>query len=124
MLLEPLDQHAADLVLLQHQPERVGGVVRQDTEIEIRHHAGSAVAILIVAHHIASRQHGIGHPDRGKQLQRGRVDGAGARIVGDPIPGLQDGDRNAPAHEIERGGQADRAGPRDQDGTRGWRSLG
>jgi hypothetical protein len=52
------------------------------------------------------------------------VDGAGALVVSNPIAGLQDGDRNASAQEIERCGQADRAGPRDQDGARGWRSLG
>ena len=42
------------------------------------------------------------------------MDGAGARIVEDLVAGLQHRHRDAAAGEVERGGEADRAGAGDQ----------
>ena len=118
ILLQPVEQDRANLVLLQHQPVWVGRIVGERAEIEIGDHAGAAVAILIVAYDVAAREHGIGDAACGEQFQRRRVDGAGARIVEDLVAGFQHRYRNAAPGEVERRRQPDRPGAGDQHALR------
>ena len=136
IFLEHVEQDVANLVLLEHQPVRVRRVVREHAEIEIGDHAGAAVAILVVAHDIAAREHGIGDAALCEHLQRRRMDGAGARIVEDlgrrppaPSPGCRGG--RGRARRSARPGRRRRSErglsmnyvPRCVSGPSGWGKL-
>ena len=112
--LEPVEQDVTNLVLFQHQPERVRRVVAERAQIEIGNDAGAPVAILVVSHDIATLQHLFSDADGGEHLQSRRMDSGGTRVVEDLRAGLQHRHRYSATGEVECRGETDGTRASDQ----------
>src|ERR1700730_11489960 len=115
-----LDRQGGELVLLALHDEGVARVILQDAEIELGDQfAGGA---------IPDPEFGLDQPacddvadeaEAFENFKRRRMRGRGARIVVDPLLGLEDLNRNALARQRQRRDEADRAAAGNENGALG-----
>ncbi len=111
-----LDRHGGELVLLALHDERVARVILQDAEIELGDQfAGGAIPDPEFGLDQTARDDVIDEVQSFEDFQRRRVGGRGARIVVDPLLGLEDLDRKALARQRQRRDDADRAAAGNKD---------
>ena len=72
----------------------------------------------------AALAHGVLQPPAAHQLHRAQAEHGGARVRGQDAAALDEQARDVVARELDRGGEAGRAGAGDQDGgRRAWRAI-
>ena len=115
-----LDRHVGELVLLALHDEGVARVVLQDAEIELGDHfAGGAIPDPEFGLDQTARDDVVDEAEAVEDFKRRRVGGRGARIVVDPLLGLEDLDRKTLARQRQRRDDADRAAAGNEDGALG-----
>lgn len=115
-----LDGHIGELVLLALHDEGVPGVILQDAEIELGDHfARGAIPDPEFGLDQTARDDVVDEAQAVEEFKRRRVRGRGARIVVDPLLGLEDLDRKALTRQRQRRDDADRAAAGNEDGTLG-----
>ena len=113
---EALDGHVGELVLLALHDERVAGVVLQDAEIELGDHfASGAIPDPEFGLDQTARDDVVDEAKAVEDFKRRRMGGRGARIVVDPLLGLEDLDRKSLARQRQRRDDADRAAAGNED---------
>src|SRR5580704_5525108 len=111
-----LDRHGGELVLLALHDERVARVSFQDTEIELGDQfARGAIPDPEFGLDQTTRDDVVDEPQAREDFKRRRMRGRGARIVVDPLLGLEDLDRKTLARQRQRRNDADRAAAGNED---------
>src|SRR5580700_8801149 len=115
-----LDRHGGELVLLALHDERVARVVLQDAEIEFGDQfAGGAIPDPEFGLDQAAGDDVVDEAQSLEDFKRRRMRGRGARIVVDPLLGLEDLDRKTLARQRQRRDDADRSATGNENGTLG-----
>src|SRR5580704_9943026 len=115
-----LDRHGGELVLLALHDERVARVVLQDAEIELGDHfAGGAIPDPEFGLDQTARDDVVDEVQALEDFKRRRMSRRGARIVVDPLLGLEDLDRKTLACQRQRRDDADRAAAGNENGALG-----
>ena len=115
-----LDGHIGELVLLALHDEGVARVVLQDAEIELGDHvARGAIPDPEFGLDQTARDDVVDEAQAVEEFKRRRMRGRGARIVVDPLLGLEDLDRKTLTRQRQRRDDADRAAAGNENGTLG-----
>src|SRR5580658_664325 len=115
---ETLDRHSGELVLLALHDEGVAGVVLQDAEIELGDQfTGGAIPDPEFGLDQTARHDVVDEAQAVEDFKRRRVGGRGARIVVDPLLGLEDFNRKTLARQRQRRDDADRAAAGNENGA-------
>src|ERR1700728_841873 len=115
-----LDRHIGELVLLALHDEGVARVSFQDAEIEFGDQfARGAIPDPEFGFDQTAGDDVVDEAKSFEDFKRRRVGGRGARIVVDPLLGLEDLNRKALARQRQRRDDADRAAAGYEDGTLG-----
>jgi hypothetical protein len=112
---ELLEQDRRQPELLEVEAVGVRREVGDQAEVPLDDHALASVADLPVRHLDAGAVHRLGDAVGLEHLERRGVERSRAVIGGERGLGLDHAHRHALGGERERGGEADRAGPDDQD---------
>ena len=114
----PLGQHGLGVGLgdVEHVGVAAGGVAEVQP---VAAAAGPAVDDVERRDPAAESLEPVEHPERREHLQAAGVHADGARLGRRLFQRLDHPDGDAEAGELDGGGQADRAGPHDQDGVGG-----
>src|ERR1700722_19088802 len=115
-----LDRHGSELVLLELHDEGIARVILQDAEIELGDQfAGGAIPDPEFGLDQTARDDVVDETQAVEDFQRRGVGGRGARIVVDPLLGLEDLDRKTLARQRQRRDDADRPAAGYENGTLG-----
>jgi hypothetical protein len=112
---EHLHNGVCQLVLLALQTERMPRMIREKPEIERRCNAGAAVSILDLTYDEPLRQEAFRNADFVEHVERGRMEGARAQVLGEFSLCLKDRDWKSSARKAQRRCAPDRPCARNED---------